>query len=71
MLEAILQEFPPLTEETLPHERRMASEGFPGMEPVDLTVGGAVRSMSVRFPALPPNLWRSTFLLLTLACVPA
>lgn len=43
VLEAARQALPPLSAETLPLMRQQSAEGFLGMEPVDLTVGGAVR----------------------------
>lgn len=43
VLEVVRQGFPPFSAETLPLIRQQSADGFPGMEPVDLTVGGAVR----------------------------
>ncbi|NGN94706.1 alpha/beta hydrolase [Nocardioides sp. KC13] len=43
VLEAVRQALPPLSTETLPLMRQQSADGLPGMEPVDLTVGGAVR----------------------------
>lgn len=43
ILEAARQALPPLSAETLPLMRQQSADGLPGMEPVDLTVGGAVR----------------------------
>lgn len=50
VIEAILRDFPPLTEGTLPSERQAMTEGFPGMEPVDLSAGGAVRVVERQVP---------------------
>ena len=43
VLEAVRQAMPSLSAETLPLARQQSADGFPGMEPVDLTAGGAVR----------------------------
>ncbi|SDL22479.1 Acetyl esterase/lipase [Nocardioides sp. YR527] len=43
VLEMVRQHLPAFTEENLAEMRQQTDEGFPGMEPVDLTVGGAVR----------------------------
>lgn len=43
ILEAVRQAMPSLSAETLPLARQQSADGFPGMEPVDLTAGGAVR----------------------------
>ena len=43
LLEAVRQAIPPLSAELLPLVRQQSADGFPGMESVDLTVGGAVR----------------------------
>ncbi|OIJ24573.1 alpha/beta hydrolase [Nocardioides luteus] len=42
VLEAVRQAMPSLSAETLSLARQQSADGFPGMEPVDLTVGGAV-----------------------------
>jgi acetyl esterase/lipase len=64
VLEAILQDFPPLSAETLPLERKAMTEGFPGMEPVDLTAGGAVRVDERQVPG-PDGAPDITLLILT------
>jgi acetyl esterase/lipase len=43
VLEAVRQAMPSLSAETLSLARQQSVDGFPGMEPVDLTAGGAVR----------------------------
>ena len=43
VLEAVRQGIPPFSAEILPLIRQQSADGFPGMEPADLTVGGAVR----------------------------
>jgi acetyl esterase/lipase len=43
VLEAARQAMPTLSAETLPQIRKAGDEGVPGIEPVDLTVDGAVR----------------------------
>ncbi len=43
VLEVIRQHLPGFAEENLAQMRQQTDEGFPGMEPVDLTVDGAVR----------------------------
>jgi len=43
VLEAVRQALPTFTAENLAAVRQQTAEGFPGMDPVDLTVGGAVQ----------------------------
>ncbi|MFI5621956.1 alpha/beta hydrolase [Nocardioides sp. NPDC051685] len=43
VLDAVRQALPTFSAETLEAMRQQTAEGFPGMDPVDLTVGGAVR----------------------------
>ena len=64
VLEAIREAFPSLSEETLPLERQAMAEGFPGMEPVDLTSGGAVRVEERQVPG-PDGAPDITLLILT------
>ena len=52
VLESIVR-FPPLTADTLPMVRQAMAQGLPGMEPVDLTAGGAVTVDERRVPG--PN----------------
>lgn len=42
VLEAVREALPPFSAETLPLMRQQSADGMPGMEPVDLTAGGAV-----------------------------
>lgn len=42
VLELVREAMPSLSAETLAVARQQSVDGFPGMEPVDLTVGGAV-----------------------------
>jgi acetyl esterase/lipase len=43
VLEAVRQAIPTLSAEILPLMRQQSADGMPGMEPVDLTAGGAVK----------------------------
>ena len=64
VLEALRQAFPSLSDETLPLQRQAMAEGFPGMDPVDLTAGGAVRVEERHVPG-PDGAPDITLLILT------
>jgi acetyl esterase/lipase len=64
VVEALRQAFPLLSDETLPQERQAAAEGFPGVEPVDLTAGGAARVEERQVPG-PDGAPDITLLILT------
>jgi hypothetical protein len=50
-LEQVRASYPKITTENIPKVRAVVAEGFPGLEPFDLTVGGAVRKQHVTVPA--------------------